>query len=135
MYSLRAIQNRLMIGAAMFISVFSLERPGPGQRRGEYCEFPTGSMSCPTWGADNTVLVYDRADDGTLTFLQKFPPAALAAAPANSLAVASLPGPDPVGFPGRTHQNPGRPIPDRRERRQQRYSGPGNHPRWIDPGR
>jgi 6-phosphogluconolactonase len=70
MYSLRAIQNRLMVGVAMFISVFSLSVQALVHDAGN-TTIPNRVYVLSNLGTGNTVLVYDRADDGVLTFVQE----------------------------------------------------------------
>jgi 6-phosphogluconolactonase len=92
MYSLRAIQNKLIVGVAMFISVFSLNVQALVNDAGN-TTIPERAYVLSNLGTDNTVIVYDRADDGALTFLQEVSTGGFGSGP------GELPPPLPP-FPG-----------------------------------
>src|SRR5262245_28609145 len=92
MHSLRAIQNRLMVGIAMFISVFSLSAYAV-VRDAEAARSTDRVYVLSNLGTGNTVLVYDRAEDGALTLLQEVSTGGFGSGP------GELPPPLPP-FPG-----------------------------------
>jgi 6-phosphogluconolactonase len=93
MKSLKAIQNQLkVVGAAMLISICSLSAYAVVRDAGDVK--PTNRVYVlSNLGANNSVLVYDRADDGGLTLLEEVSTGGFGSGP------GELPPPLPP-FPG-----------------------------------
>lgn len=96
MHSFRAIRNGLTVGMAMFISAFAVSAHGLALTEANATTVNRVYV-LSNLGAGNTVLVYDRAEDGVLTFLQEVSTGGFGSGPGElPPPLPPLPGPIPL---------------------------------------